>query len=113
MPTDLLLFRLIYLLVQGGLLNFNISSVYNGIALCGLCHTNFDCAHDPGLVIVPSDLDFLFIKFEKDNDIQRSDQARNGIAEPRVCPTVPWLLSQSLGAKRMLILVVVFTSGSS
>jgi hypothetical protein len=58
--------------------SFGLSSVLNGIALCPLCHINFDAYHDPGLVIVPSDLEF----FEVENYIKREELAQLNLVQP-------------------------------
>jgi hypothetical protein len=69
------------------MLTFKLSDVENGTALCGLCHTNYDCGHDPGLVIVLDDLEF-FIRYEEDDYIRRCDQAKAGVTLARSCPSV-------------------------
>lgn len=73
----------IELLQERGLLNFNLKSVHNAIALCPLCHRAFDNALDPGFFFVPSHLGF-FIDYEK-NDYAR--RAATGFQEGRKFPT--------------------------
>jgi len=65
---------------------FNLSSVSNGISLCPTCHVNFDAYHDPGFVILPSNLQY-FIDFEVANYSQREASALRGVAEPRTTPS--------------------------
>jgi hypothetical protein len=75
--------------------SFGLSSVLNGIALCPLCHINFDAYHDPGLVIVPLDLEF-FIKFEVENYIKREELAQLGVTEPRTTPSASEYLEHQI-----------------
>jgi len=56
------------------------------MALCPLCHRNFDQAYDPDFVFVPTDLAY-FIDFENEDYEKRSRLAREGIAMKRTCPT--------------------------
>ncbi|KAF7588963.1 hypothetical protein BBP40_004965 [Aspergillus hancockii] len=55
---------------EAGLLNFSLTSTANGIPLCGSCHTQFDRAHDPGFVFIPTDLEY-FINFELEDRERR------------------------------------------
>jgi hypothetical protein len=66
--------------------SFSLSSVSNGIALCPTCHVNFDTYEDPGLVIVPSNLDF-FVQYEIADYKKREESAQCGVTEPRTTPT--------------------------
>jgi hypothetical protein len=66
--------------------SFSLSSVSNGIALCPTCHVNFDTYEDPGLVIVPSNLEF-FVQYEIADYKKREESARCGITELRTTPT--------------------------
>ncbi|KAJ5907602.1 hypothetical protein N7495_000284 [Penicillium taxi] len=56
---------------QTGLLTFELTSIFNGIPLCGLCHNQFDCDGDQGLIIVPTDLEF-FIRHELEDQERRT-----------------------------------------
>ena len=61
--------------------SFELSSVNvsKGIALCPTCHTNFDAYQDPGLVVVPTNLEVFFIKFKVENYIKREEIAQRGV----------------------------------
>ncbi|KAK6495563.1 hypothetical protein TWF481_002611 [Arthrobotrys musiformis] len=50
---------------------FSIKSASNGIALCKICHTSFDCSV-PDFIILPLNLDF-FLDFERRNYQRRLD----------------------------------------
>ncbi|KAE8389608.1 hypothetical protein BDV23DRAFT_194289 [Aspergillus alliaceus] len=67
---------------EAGLLNFSLLSAANGIPLCGTCHIQFDRAHDPGFVFIPTDLQY-FIDFELEDRERRL--ASNTL--PRQVPT--------------------------
>ncbi|KAB8227225.1 HNH endonuclease signature motif containing protein [Aspergillus alliaceus] len=67
---------------EAGLLNFSLLSAANGIPLCATCHTQFDRAHDPGFVFIPTDLQY-FIDFELEDRERRL--ASNTL--PRQVPT--------------------------
>ncbi|TKA73643.1 hypothetical protein B0A49_09877 [Cryomyces minteri] len=75
-------------LVQRGLITFDhLGHVDNAIPLCPTCHRNFDDINHPGLVFLPSDLQY-FIDFENENFRSRQTLARNtGSVPPRTCPT--------------------------
>ena len=86
MPTNLF-FSTLRAIKEQGFLVVPQSDINNGIGLCDTCHTNFDLNPDPGLIIVPTDLEF-FVEFEKANYDYRVQQARLGIASPRrKCPS--------------------------
>ncbi|KAJ5680162.1 hypothetical protein N7536_011301 [Penicillium majusculum] len=57
--------------LNAGLIDFSLTSAANGIPLCGSCHTQFDRDHDPGIIFIPTDLQY-FIDFELDDRKQRS-----------------------------------------
>ncbi|KAH8431475.1 uncharacterized protein LDX57_009138 [Aspergillus melleus] len=46
-----------------GLINFDVTSTQNAMALCPVCHRLYDDGWDPGFTFWPVDLDF-FIRFE-------------------------------------------------
>ncbi|RMJ28812.1 hypothetical protein PHISP_00359 [Aspergillus sp. HF37] len=64
-----------------GLINFSLTSHQNGIPLCPTCHTEFDLTLDPGLIIVPTHLEY-FIDFEL-----ADRERREGKQEARSVPT--------------------------
>ncbi|KAJ5888326.1 hypothetical protein N7495_008367 [Penicillium taxi] len=66
-----------------GLITFELTSIFNGIALCPLCHDQFDCDGDQGLVIVPTDLEFLVAHEHKDQERRTTTE----IGSPRKVPT--------------------------
>lgn len=68
-------------------MNYDINGVEDGIALCPSCHVAFDDSFDPGLVIVPEELDF-FIRYEKEDYIRRQKAAKNGVSESRMWPSL-------------------------
>ncbi|KAM5474588.1 hypothetical protein MauCBS54593_002164 [Microsporum audouinii] len=74
------------LLRSRGLLNLSLSSIGNAIALCPLCHVNFDNYPDPSLAIIPTDLDY-FITFEQEDYSRRVQAANEGVKIPRHSPT--------------------------
>ncbi|KAJ5888992.1 hypothetical protein N7495_009033 [Penicillium taxi] len=55
---------------SAGLITFSLKSVSKEIPLCRSCHGNFDEDHDRGLIIIPTDLDFL-IEFELQDQQRR------------------------------------------
>lgn len=57
--------------LDAGLVHFGLTSAANGIPLCGNCHSQFDRAHDPGFVFIPTDLQY-FINFELEDRKRRS-----------------------------------------
>ncbi|KAL2824297.1 hypothetical protein BDW59DRAFT_173018 [Aspergillus cavernicola] len=71
---------------QLGLLDFAINSDTNAIPLCPTCHNEFDCALDPGFVLIPTDLQF-FIEFELKDRQRRKTQAESGVISKRAVPS--------------------------
>jgi hypothetical protein len=61
---------------DAGLLNFQLTSVANGVPLCCTCHLEFDRSEDPGFVFIPLDLQY-FIDFEIENRKKRSSAVRD------------------------------------
>lgn len=59
------------------LINFNLTSVENGIALCPTCHVEFDQTADPGFVFIPVDLQY-FIDVELDGRQEKKLALENG-----------------------------------
>ncbi|KAL2821414.1 hypothetical protein BDW59DRAFT_174142 [Aspergillus cavernicola] len=57
-------------LSERGLINFDLMSPMNGVALCASCHIRYDNHCDPRLIFYPKDIDF-FIAFELRNRIRR------------------------------------------
>ncbi|KLJ07253.1 hypothetical protein EMPG_17263 [Blastomyces silverae] len=51
---------------NANLIDFDLTSVENGIALCPTCHAEFDRTADPGFVLLPVDLQY-FIDVELDH----------------------------------------------
>lgn len=68
---------------EKSLINFDVRSPENGIALCPTCHTQFDRTEDPGFVFFPPNLDF-FIDFELQDRRRRS----NSPDTARIVPTI-------------------------
>lgn len=60
---------------QQGLLNFDLLSLSNAVALCPLCHVHYDQTDDPGFVFLPTDLDY-FIEFEMLDQQERKSSSR-------------------------------------
>ncbi|KAJ5833925.1 hypothetical protein N7474_002236 [Penicillium riverlandense] len=60
---------------QQGLLNFNLRSQSNAVALCPNCHVHYDQTEDPGFVFLPTDLDY-FIEFEMLDQQERKSSSR-------------------------------------
>src|SRR2546427_5129986 len=71
---------------QRGIINFDLRSVENGVALCPTCHQEYGYARDPGWVFFPSDLKY-FIQFEEVNYRQRVEEGKQGRSSQRQCPT--------------------------
>ncbi|PYH88164.1 hypothetical protein BO71DRAFT_284550, partial [Aspergillus ellipticus CBS 707.79] len=71
---------------QEGVFNFSLKSAANGIPLCPNCYRQFGLAEDPGLVIIPTDLQY-FIDFEVENSKKRLLAANEGKFLPRRVPT--------------------------
>ncbi|EED20918.1 dienelactone hydrolase family protein [Talaromyces stipitatus ATCC 10500] len=66
-----------------GLVNYNLTAQHNAIPLCGVCRANYDSDSDPGLAIMPTDLQF-FIDFEKrDRRDRRRAATRSGLMPQR------------------------------
>ncbi|KAJ5907766.1 hypothetical protein N7495_000448 [Penicillium taxi] len=57
--------------LKAGLINFRLTSQENAIPLCPSCHWQYDCEGDPGLVIIPVDLQY-FVDFEIDDQKKRT-----------------------------------------
>lgn len=55
------------------MINFNLRGPENGVALCPVCHANFDDAQDPGFVFFPVDIPF-FIKRELEDRERRKKE---------------------------------------
>jgi hypothetical protein len=68
------------------MINFDLTSAENGILLCPGCHSAFDNLFDPGIIILPSDLQY-FIDHEKRDFEKRCQQAEQGIDQPRSVPS--------------------------
>lgn len=49
-------------LISSSMINFNLRGPENGVALCPVCHANFDNAQDPGFVFFPVDIPFFYQK---------------------------------------------------
>ncbi|KKZ66454.1 hypothetical protein EMCG_07819 [[Emmonsia] crescens] len=71
---------------DANLINFDLISVDNGIALCPTCHAEFDQMADPGFVLLPSDLQY-FIDVELDERQARKLALKNGKDVHRKVPT--------------------------
>lgn len=56
---------------SANLLPLRINSELNCVPLCPTCHMYFDCELDPGIVILPYDLDF-FISYEEHDCMDRA-----------------------------------------
>lgn len=69
-----------------GLLDFPLSSPVNGIPLCPTCHGQFDNHLHPGLILIPTDLQF-FIDYELCDRKRRKRAAENGITLKREVPS--------------------------
>lgn len=69
------------------MLNYDPSSSANGISLCPTCHSNYNLDHDPGLVIVPEDIQY-FIDHGLQDYEAREKAARVGITKERTCPSI-------------------------
>ncbi|KAL4735575.1 hypothetical protein BDV11DRAFT_211865 [Aspergillus similis] len=73
--------RSIQTLTERGLINFDLKSPMNGVALCASCHIRYDDHCDPRLIFYPKDINF-FIAFElRDRFRRRKD------GSPRTVPT--------------------------
>ncbi|TID21234.1 hypothetical protein E6O75_ATG04629 [Venturia nashicola] len=71
---------------EEGLITFTaLGDIDNGIALCPLCHVNFDDISAPGFVFFPADLQY-FINFERSDYMRREAGAARGTRLKRVCP---------------------------
>ena len=68
-----------------GLIGFSITSIANAIPLCPPCHGQFDCHIDPGLVFIPTDLQY-FIDFELNDKERRKRAAEEGNFMKREAP---------------------------
>ncbi|KAJ9653321.1 hypothetical protein H2201_009153 [Coniosporium apollinis] len=73
--------------VDNGLLTFDtLGDEQNAIPLCPSCRRAFDNVNDPGLVYIPTDIQY-FIDFEKKDFENRADIARRlGYIPPRMTP---------------------------
>lgn len=68
-----------------GLIDFLITSIANAIPLCPSCHGQFYCHIDPGLVFIPTDLQY-FIDFELNDKERRKRAAEEGVFMKRKVP---------------------------
>ncbi|KAL4816627.1 hypothetical protein BDW67DRAFT_190676 [Aspergillus spinulosporus] len=73
--------RSVQTLAERGLINFDLKSRMNGVALCASCHIRYDDHCDPRLIFYPKDIDF-FIAFELRDRVRRR---KNGSS--RTVPT--------------------------
>ena len=75
-------------MVEDGLIDFRSKeSIQNGIALCYICHTNYDSQYNPSFFFLPTDLDY-FINFElKDRKRRQNHYRRTHEITMRLCPT--------------------------
>ncbi|GBF62660.1 hypothetical protein TMEN_5221 [Trichophyton mentagrophytes] len=71
---------------DANLINFDLTSVDNGIALCPTCHVEFDPTADPGFVLLPADLQY-FIVVELDGRQEQKLAMKNGKDVHRKVPT--------------------------
>ncbi|EZF29408.1 hypothetical protein H109_03851 [Trichophyton interdigitale MR816] len=71
---------------DANLINFDLISVDNGIALCPTCHVEFDQTADPGFVLLPADLQY-FIVVELDGRQEQKLAMKNGKDVHRKVPT--------------------------
>ncbi|KAK5008198.1 hypothetical protein LTR28_004294 [Elasticomyces elasticus] len=71
-----------------GLITFeSLEDEANAVPLCPLCHRNFDSLDDPGLVFIPTDIQY-FIDFEnRDFEGRKRSAALHAYAPPRQTPT--------------------------
>jgi hypothetical protein len=76
---------LIEVLAAGNFINFTLTGVGNAIGLCGVYHTNFDRADDPGWVFHPTDIKY-FIQFECDDRERRALERAAGLTPKRIVP---------------------------
>ncbi|OJJ50078.1 hypothetical protein ASPZODRAFT_128692 [Penicilliopsis zonata CBS 506.65] len=77
-----------------GLVNYQLTSSFNAIALCPNCHCQFDCGLDPGLVFIPTDLAY-FLDFEvKDQERRRQAAALGEVLQRQVPSAETYRLHQ-------------------
>ncbi|EQL36862.1 hypothetical protein BDFG_01811 [Blastomyces dermatitidis ATCC 26199] len=76
-------------MVQCNLIDFDLTSAENGIALCAGFHVQFDQTADPGFVLLPVDLQY-FIDVELDDIQEKKLALKNGkdVDVHRRVPTV-------------------------
>ncbi|EGE84672.2 hypothetical protein BDDG_07617 [Blastomyces dermatitidis ATCC 18188] len=76
-------------MVQCNLIDFDLTSAENGIALCAGFHVQFDQTADPGFVLLPVDLQY-FIDVELDDIQEKKLALKNGkdVEVHRRVPTV-------------------------
>lgn len=88
--------------IDKGLLTFDhLGDEQNGLPLCPSCHRAFDDPDNPGLMIIPIELDY-FINTEVKDQQSRSEIAqRLGYLPPRVVPT-PQMYSEYLKNQNLL-----------
>lgn len=77
------------------IINYGLTTPANGIALCDLCYYHYNLNHDPGLAIVPDDLQY-FINFELQDYERRRRAALAGAQLTRTCPTLCDYLEHSM-----------------
>ncbi|EGD86817.1 hypothetical protein H112_05326 [Trichophyton rubrum D6] len=71
---------------DANLINFDLTSVDNGIALCPTCHAEFDQTADPGFGLLPTDLQY-FVDVELDGRQEQKLAMKNGKDIHRKVPT--------------------------
>ncbi|OAP54559.1 hypothetical protein AYL99_11007 [Fonsecaea erecta] len=82
--------------VAAGILTFDhLGDEQNGVPLCPSCHRAFDDLNNPGLIFIPSELEY-FVSFElKDYQNRIETAGRHGDIPPRMVPT-PEMYSEYL-----------------
>ncbi|KIV89118.1 hypothetical protein PV10_08718 [Exophiala mesophila] len=88
--------------VTWGLLTFDhLGDEQNGLPLCPSCHRAFDDINNPGLIFIPTDLEY-FIDFELKDYHNRLDVAsRLSHVPPRIVPT-PQMYADFLRGRQIL-----------
>ena len=84
--------------VDRGLIDFSIDSVLNGIPLCATCHGQFDYALDPGLIFLPTDLQF-FIDAELEDRKRRRGLASDWVNIQREVPDAERYRNHQIGVR--------------
>ncbi|OAL28652.1 hypothetical protein AYO20_09376 [Fonsecaea nubica] len=85
-----------------GLLTFDrLGDEQNGLPLCPSCRRTFDDLNNPGLIFIPTELEY-FIDFERKDYQSRIDTAqRQGDIPPRMVPT-PQMYSEYLTRQELV-----------